>query len=522
MRLAALDMGSNSFHLLVVQVREDGGFLPLTREKEMLRLGDVVTRHGLITPEAEERAVAAVRRLRGLADAAGAQELVVCATSAIREAANSGEVVDRIRQETGVRVRVIGGMEEARLIFRAVQASILIDPGPALALDLGGGSMEIMVGDSASLHWARSVKLGVARLTAELVRHDPPSTGDLKRLEKRVDEVLEPLAGEVTARGPRMVVGTSGTFCTLVRMIEARRAGALPTSVNQLTVSREDIDALAEELARTPVAARRRMPGLDERRADLILAGAVIAQGALRLFGGDGLTAGDWALREGMVLDAIDRHDPTEFSGDPRAIRRASVLSLCRRCGWDEVHSTQVARLALQLFDGTAALHRLCGDDRELLEYGALLHDIGEHVSPEGHHKHTAYLIEHGRLRGFEPAEVAVLATLGRYHLRGDPKPAFEPFGRLDVDRQREVRMLVGLLRVADGLDRSHGATVGDLDVMVGRASLRIAVAAHGEAELELWGARRKLDLLERALGRTILVEAAHPSALARQRLRGA
>ncbi len=522
MRLAALDMGSNSFHLLVVQVREDGGFLPLTREKEMLRLGDVVTRHGYVTPEAEDRAVAAVRRLCGLADAAGAEELVVCATSAIREAANSGEVVDRIREETGVRARVIGGLEEARLIFRAVQASILIDPGPALALDLGGGSLEVMVGDARALHWARSAKLGVARLTAELVRHDPASTGDRKRLEKRVDEVLEPLAGEVAAFAPRMVVGTSGTFCTLARMIEARRSGTLPTSVNQLTVTRAEIDALADELASSSVAARRRLPGLDERRADLILAGAVIAQGALRTFAGEGLTVGDWALREGMVLDAIDRHDPTEFSGDPRAIRRASVLSLCRRCGWDEVHSSQVARLALQLFDGTAGLHRLGGADRELLEYGALLHDIGEHVSPEGHHKHTAYLIEHGRLRGFEPAEVAVLATLGRYHLRGDPKAVFEPFGRLDTDRQRQVRVLVGLLRVADGLDRSHAATVGDLDVMAGRPSIRIVVGAHGDPELEVWGARRKLDLLERALGRPVMVDAAHPGTLARQRLRGA
>ena len=522
MRLAALDMGSNSFHLLVVQVREDGGFLPLTREKEMLRLGDVVTRHGAITPEAEERAVAAARRLSGLAEAAGAQELVACATSAIREAANSGQVVDRIRQETGIRVRVIGGVEEARLIFRAVQASILIDPGPALALDLGGGSLEIMIGDARLLHWAQSVKLGVARLTAELVRHDPPSSGDVKRLEKRIDEALEPLAAEVSAFGPKMVIGTSGTFCTLARMIEARRSGTLPTSVNQLTISRAEIDELADELARTPVAARRRMPGLDERRADLILAGAVIAQGALRHFGGSGLTAGDWALREGMVLDAIDRHDPTEFSGDPRAMRRASVLSLCRRCGWDETHSTQVARLALQLFDGTASLHRLPGSDRELLEYGALLHDIGEHVSPEGHHKHTAYLIEHGRLRGFEPAEVAVLATLGRYHLRGDPKAAFEPFGRLDTDRQGQERTLVGLLRVADGLDRSHAANVGEVDLMMNRSSVRIVVAAHGDAELELWGARRKVDLLERVLDQPIIVETAHPSSLARQRLRGA
>lgn len=522
MRIAALDMGSNSFHLLVVQVREDGGFFPLTREKEMLRLGDVVTRHGAITPEATELAVSAVRRLASLAEAAGAQELVACATSAIREAANSDAVVDRIRAETGVRVRVIGGVEEARLIFRAVQGSVLIDPGPAVALDLGGGSLEVMVGDARSLRWARSVKLGVARLTGELVRHDPPSPGDLKRLERRVEETLEPLAPEVAAYHPRMAVGTSGTFGTLARMIEARRSGNLPASVNQLSVDIDELDELLVELANLTVAARRRLPGLDERRADLILAGAVVARGALQAFGQDQLTMGDWALREGIVLDAIAHHDVTEFSGDPRAIRRASVLALVRRCGGDDVHSAQTARLALRLFDGTVALHRLGPLERELLEYGALLHDIGEHVSPESHHKHTAYLIEHGQLRGFEPTEVAMLSCLGRYHLRGDPKSSFEPFGRLDAERQSQVRVLAGLLRVADGLDRSHAAAVTDLDVAVTRHGIRVLLAAAGDVELEVWGARRKAELLERTLGRSITVEAAHPGALARQRLRGA
>src|SRR5919206_3757146 len=202
MRIAALDLGTNSFHLLVVDAHPDGTFLPLAKEKEMLRLGDAVAREGRV-PEADaRRAIDTISRFRSLADAAGCDEIVACATSAIREADNGGELVDRIRTEAGIEVRVITGMEEARLIFDAIRASVVIDPAPALAFDLGGGSLEVMVGDRQGLAWSTSVKLGVARLSAELVRGDPPSNGDIRRLRERFTAGLAPLADQVAAFKP--------------------------------------------------------------------------------------------------------------------------------------------------------------------------------------------------------------------------------------------------------------------------------------------------------------------------------
>jgi exopolyphosphatase/guanosine-5'-triphosphate,3'-diphosphate pyrophosphatase len=506
-RIAALDLGSNSFHLLVVQAHPDGSFETLVREKEMLRLGDVVSREGRITDLAAEQVIDSIRRLRSLAEAAGAEEIVACATSAMREADNSSAIVDRIEARTGVRVDVISGKEEARLIFAAVRSSVVMDPGPALCLDLGGGSLELMVGDRAGMLWSASVKLGVARLTAELVRHDPLEAEDVRRLRRRITAVLAPLASEVAEFQPQMLVGTSGTLCDLARMAAAR-TGPVPESVNQLTVRKKELSIVHERLLAIPAAARTRLPGLEAKRADIVPAGSVLLMTAMELFGMDRLTVGDWALREGIVLDAIGHHDPVDWTGEPGAIRRSSVLNLARRYSSDDEHPEHVARLALELFDQTAALHQLGADDRELLEFACLLHDIGEHVSVDAHHKHTAYLIQHGRLRGFSPEEVAMLASLGRFHRRGDPKPSFEPFALLDAEDRERVTKLVSLLRLADGLDRGHAGNIDEVDLDIDDEVARVTVRTRGDAELELWGLRRKRDLFERSMGRRLEVVA--------------
>src|SRR6476646_1221772 len=189
MRIAALDLGSNSFHLLVADVHLDGTFT-------------AVARHGRIPGPTADRAIAAVSRLRQLADALGAREVIAKATSAIRTAANGSELVDRIEAESGVEVEVINGIEEARLVFAAVRASVVLEPAPALCIDVGGGSVEIMIGDASGLRWATSLPLGVGRLTAELVRHDPPMKTDRTALEERVRAVLAPLVDEVRTRAP--------------------------------------------------------------------------------------------------------------------------------------------------------------------------------------------------------------------------------------------------------------------------------------------------------------------------------
>ena len=507
MRIAALDLGSNSFHLLVADVHVDGTFTAVAREKEMLRLGDDVARHGRIPDPTADRAIAAIRRLRQLADALGASEVIAKATSAIRTAANGPELIDRIEAETGVEVEVINGTEEARLVFAAVPASVVLEPAPALCIDVGGGSVEVMIGDASGLRWAASVPLGVGRLTAECVRDDPPSKVDRTRLGERVHAGLEPLVAEVRSRRPQLAVGTSGTLNDLVRMAVALKTGesTLPASTNALRATRAEIDALHVRIMAAKTSERRRLPGLEEqRRAELLPAGSTLLVAALELFDLDGLVASDWALREGIVLDAVRSHDPSDWSDDPRALRRASVAGLARRCNSDVTHTAHVARLALRLFDQTAELHELGDRDREMLEFAALLHDVGQHVSRKGHHRHAAYLVENGELRGFEPAEVAFLAALVRHHRRGDPKSSESRYGALSPEDRIRLRKLAALLRVADGLDRGRRGGVEDLDAFVGKDLVVLRLSAHDDAELELWGARRRRELFEKVFSREL------------------
>ena len=510
MRVAAMDLGSNSFHLLVADVHADGHIDPLVREKEMLRLGDVVSRRGAIPATAAEQAVATVRRFRLLADAAGATEILAKATSAIRRAANGGELVDRIRAETGVHVDVINGQEEARLIFGAVRASVVLDPSPALCFDLGGGSLEVMVGDASSLMWATSVPLGVARLSAAHVHDDPLSKTDRRALRDVIVRVLSPVITDVATFEPKLAVGSSGTLESLAEMVAARRDEDTPTTLNQLTIDRREFLELHKDLMTSKAADRLRMDGLDARRVDLIVAGSMVLATAMELFDFDRLTISEWALREGIVLDAVGRHDPDEWSDDPHAIRGSAVLGLARRCNWPDAHARRVAQLSLELFDVTAAILDLDDTDRELLEYAALLHDIGEHVASTGHHKHGAYLIRNGQLRGFAPDEVELLAAIVRWHRRGDPRVSDE-FPLLDAAAIERVRALAAMLRIADGLDRGRNQNVYGLDAMVTPSLVLLRLRALDDAELEIWGARRKRALLEKVLDREIEFTT-HPS----------
>jgi exopolyphosphatase/guanosine-5'-triphosphate,3'-diphosphate pyrophosphatase len=285
-------------------------------------------------------------------------------------------------------------------------------------------------------------------------------------------------------------------------MIVARREGEAPRSVNHVGFDRREFLALHDDLLAAPPSERLRFVGLEARRVDLIPAGVLFLATAMEVFGFSEMTISEWALREGMVLDLIHRHDPADWSEDPRSIRRASVQGLARRCNAPELHSRHVAALAVSLFDQTVALHGLTADDRELLEYAALLHDIGEHVASAGHHRHGAYLIEHGQLRGFDPAEIQLLSALVRWHRRGTPDTRDE-YPLADPDR---VRSLAALLRLADGLDRSRAASVGAIEAEVGPSMVLLRLRAAGDVELEEWGVRRKRELFERCFGRDLEV----------------
>src|SRR5581483_3275698 len=292
-RIAAFDLGTNSFHLLVADVHADGHFEPLTREKAMIRLGDVVSRKGHITEAAADTAVETVRRFRLIAEAAGATEMHACATSAIRRASNGDAVVDRIEEEAGVPVEVISGQREAELIFGAIRASVMLEPAPALCFDLGGGSLEVMVGDAGGLQWATSENLGVGALTAEFVSSDPISKDDRRQLRAHLVDALTPVSNAVAVYAPKMAVGSSGTLEDLGHMVAARRGTEVPLSLNQLTFGRDEFLTLHKDILSSTAAERLRFQGVEARRVDLIPAGSMFLATAMELFDFDELTVSE-------------------------------------------------------------------------------------------------------------------------------------------------------------------------------------------------------------------------------------
>lgn len=501
MRIAALDLGSNSFHLIVVEAHPDGSFEPLLREKEVLRLAEDVARDHRISDAKIEAAIESIARMRAHGEAMNVDEWVVFATSAMREADNGAEVVERIETETGVGIQVITGLDEAKLIFAAVRASVLIDKPPAICIDQGGGSLEVSVGDATGIMWSTSLKLGAARLTAEFMKSDPPDPEDLAKVRARAEQLLTPVARATKKFRPGMLIGTSGTLTALARLASPQVASATPNALHQLSVTKAELASVHEAMQTQPLDKRKGFEGLDARRADIMPVGSVVLQVCMELFGFDELTVSEWSMREGMVLDAIGHHEAYDFL-DPRSMRRHSVHALFRRYGGNEQHAHQVARFATALFDDLAGLHAMGPNDRELLEHAAWLHDIGEHIAAENHDKHTAYLIENGRLRGFDPEEVLMLAALGRFHRRGTPKPSsYEPMRQLNDEQREVVSQLTAILRLADGLDRSHDDMVDVVSAHVCDDKVELAVSGAGDTDLERWGVRRKRGLFEKVFG---------------------
>lgn len=507
MKLAAIDIGSNSVHMIVAGTAGDHSFEVLDREKEMVFLGRSVFEHGRLTDDAMASGLAAITKLHKLAQRHGVCEVRAVATAAVREAANGGEFLYAVAEHTGIAPQVISGTEEARYIYLAVRSAIDLSSRCALVIDIGGGSVELIAGDTRSLRLARSLKLGVQRLRA---RFGSEGLGKRERraLEDQVCKLAEPVIRSARDFGSKFAVGTSGTILALAQAAHLAAGGTPWTAATGQTVSLGALSALTQRLLALPAAERAAVAGIDAKRADSVHVGAVLLCKLLELGRLDELTLCDASLREGVVLDWLERRaDSTHGTPIVSDIRRHSVRELARRCGQTGPHPERVAELCLALFDQTRELHRLGANERRLLEYAALLHDVGQHIGYERHEHHAAYIIKNGDLRGFYDQERSVIALLARYHRKSRPRRHDPDFAVLPARTRRAVRVLAAMLRLADGLDRSHHQVVRGLRCAYDDRSLVIRVETNGDAELELWGARRKAKLLERALRRKVEIE---------------
>ena len=504
MKLAAIDIGSNSVHMIVAGTRDNHSFEILDREKEMVFLGKSVFDQGRLSEEAAARGLSAILKFHKLAMRHGVSDIRAVATSAVREADNGGEFLYAIAEQTGIVPQVITGAEEARYIYLSVRNAIDLSNRGALILDIGGGSVETIVGDARSMWLGRSLKLGVQRLRAEFGGGAALGKREKKELEDHVGKVAEKALLEARAAKFDLAIGTSGTILALGQAAHRLKGGEPWTNATGHVVSLEDLRALAERLINVSPAERALIGGIDANRADSIHVGAVLLCTLLELSKQDRITLCEAALREGLVLDYLESSADTIRQFDVvKDIRRHSVMELARRCGQSGPHPEHVAALALSIFDQTRHLHRLGDDQRSLLEYAGILHDVGQHIGYERHEHHAAYIIRNGELRGFSDQERELIAMLARYHRKSRPKRRDADYAALPSRQRRTVRVLSGILRLADGLDRSHHQFVTGVVIDERDGALHFDVVTQGDAELEVWGARRKGNLLERELGRS-------------------
>jgi exopolyphosphatase/guanosine-5'-triphosphate,3'-diphosphate pyrophosphatase len=472
-RVAAIDIGTNSIHLLIAAINPElHSFSVVLAEKSTTRLGERDATSGDLSAAAIERAFLTLRHCRDLAASHGVEQIVTAATSAVREAPNGREFVQALQDQLGLTVDLVSGPEEARLIYLGVLSGMTFGDKPHLILDIGGGSTELILADGGDARVLTSTRIGAVRLQREFCQQDPLPSSRRSFLQAYIQGSLDPAVAQVRQAlrpGEKpLLVATSGTAMALASLAAAE--DSKPTRKLQgYRLSRERIDQLITKLQSMTPEQRRSLTAINERRAEIIVPGALILQTAMRMLQARELLVCDRALREGLIVDWMLRKD---LLGDRFAfqstIRERTVRHLARNYGVDPERADRVAAQALSFYDQTRGwLHQDEGKGRLLLWAAAQLHDCGKYVNVGAYHKHTWYLIRHGELLGYSELEHLMVAAIARYHRRGLPKKRHESWQLIEGrEERRTVTSLALLLRLAAALDRRPEAVIERLTVL--------------------------------------------------------
>ena len=512
--VAGIDIGTNSIHLLIAQVDTAlRSFSVLLTEKSTTRLGERDPETGDLSPEAIERAFTTLRHCRELAASHGVQpgDVVTAATSAVREAPNGREFLQAIQEQLGLEVDLVSGPEEARLIYLGVLSGMAFGDQPHLILDIGGGSTELVLADGRDARALTSTRVGAVRLQREFVHEEPLLPQRVEFLRAFIQGCLEPAVLKVRQRietGERPVlVATSGTAMAIAAMAAAEDPRP-PLRLQGYRVSRERLDHLLGRLLGMTPAQRRAVPGLNERRAEIIVPGALILQTAMAMLGAKEFVVCDRALREGLIVDWMLRNDLiVDRFAFQSSIRQRTVLHQAQRYGVDLARAERVASYALSLYSQTQGLlHTDDGGGRQLLWAAAMLHSCGQHINTGAYHKHSWYLIHHGELLGYSDSEHLMVAAIARYHRRSLPKKRHEAWQLLEGREQRRlVASMALLLRMAVALDRRPQPVVAGIQVRrdgnSGCAIRLEPMASDLDLSLERWSLAACAPAVEEAVG---------------------
>ncbi|SKB61001.1 exopolyphosphatase / guanosine-5'-triphosphate,3'-diphosphate pyrophosphatase [Salegentibacter holothuriorum] len=507
-RIAAIDLGTNSFHAVLVDIYPDGSFRTVNKLKEMVSLAEKGLEDRL-SREAMDRGMEALKRIKFLCDSHKVENILAFATSAIREAENGGDFIKEVGENVGIRVRAISGKMEAEMIGLAIKHGIVLSEEMVLMADIGGGSVEFIIGNNKEFIYYNSLKLGVARMTATFIDSDPIKEEDIKKLQNHFKKELNEIIKLAKKHNVKTIIGSSGTMENIGQMVASRKSLTAERSLNELEFSANNFNDLYSGFIKLDRKQRENEKGLEEKRIDIINSGMVLVNFLIDKLSIESIKISEGALREGMILNYIKNKkdqlnlDLVAHFKDPR---RRSIYELLRKTNWPEAHSRHVTNFSLQFFDEFKEELSLKESDRELLEYASLMHDIGYYISYRKHHKHALYLIKYSDLLGFKEDEINIMANVSRYHRKSTPHKRHKPYKQLNKKLRKRVKKLSAILRVADGLDRSHYQNVQKLEINNKEETIELLITTHSDPELEIWGTLRKGDLLEKLTGKKLKV----------------
>lgn len=512
-RLAAIDIGSNSIKLAVIEAAASDSFTVILQERERVRLGQETLRSKILSAEAIARSAEAVAKFRAIAENREAENIIAVATASVREADNAAEFVKEIEAKTGIRVEVLSSIEEARLIGLAVVQNKTMLRGSLLNVDIGGGSTELSLMTDGTPEELFSMKLGAVGLSERFIFSNPPKDKEIKGLRNEISALLERPARELKNKKWQLSTGTSGTILNLSSLLNFQTA---ENSDKTPEINYKRLVGLNQMLSRISLEEKAKLPSISLQRAEVIVAGGQILEGVMRELKINTLYPCTYALREGVIIDYLREIEAESLPPVPDVedANLRGVFAIGRRFGYEENHALQVAFVAEKIFDALALTYKFGRQQRTMLSVAALLHDIGYHISHESHHKHTLYLIKHSELTGFSENEKLIIANVARYYRGSLPKEKHTDFMALSEKDREIVWMLGGILRLADALDRSYESKVRNLNFTRTKQGLNLELVSDKNCETELQAAEQKKDMFETAF--TVKLEISHGKSAAR------
>jgi len=501
---AVIDAGSNAIRLQIASVDQPGTYRIIEQDRRPVRLGHKVFETGALDPHSRSSALDALKRFKIVADRHGVTSIRAIATSAMREARDGASFIEDVAQ-LGITLEVLSEEDEASLISLGILSGLKFDPPLGLFMDIGGGSVELAVGNHAKTFALFSVPLGAVRLTERFLKHDPPTEKELESLEQFVKQKLGPVSRRLVREKYTMVFGSGGTMTSLAEM-DARITG--DTHHESLYVLRRArLKSLFELLRSQPLHERVASIAGDPKRADILVAGAGVLLAMMAQLELDYVFVSGRGLRDGLMVDLLRKNHPA-FVGTwtEEANRSESVEEVGEKYNYDKVHSQQVARLALNLFEQMRELHGLPDRYSSLLHAAAMLHDIGLFIAYSKHHKHTYYLIKSSGPSSFDAIELDIIANIARYHRKSHPSPKHLPFVQLSTAQQDVVRKLSAILRVADGLDFGRQSKVREIEVKSKPEKvLEIKLSGADDLTDEIHNAMDKAGLMSEVYGMEVV-----------------